>query len=318
MRYFLTLCLLPLVFLAACSDSSAPEESPALSPPADDSTARANSGEKPVFAAVNYPLAFFAERIAGDAATVYFPEIEGDPAFWEPGDKEVTRFQQADAILRNGATYAKWTDTVTLPGSTQVDTSAAFSDRYITEEDGVAHSHGDGEVHSHAGVVFTTWMDLSQARQQADAVLAALQRHLPSAEEELAARHAELADELDQLDAAFEATAEKIGDRPLVASHPVYQYFARRYGLDLKSVHWEPDALPDDAARKELRDLLAEHPATAMLWEGEPIPEAVELIASEDYALRSVVVDPCGNRPEEGDFLGVMRENVVALESLAE
>jgi zinc transport system substrate-binding protein len=30
----------------------------------------------------------------------------------------------------------------------------------------------------------------------------------------------------------------------LLASHPVYQYLARRYGLNLRSLVWETDEVP--------------------------------------------------------------------------
>ena len=118
---------------------------------------------------VNYPLKYFAERIAGDRATVVFPgPADIDPVFWTP-DLETTRdYQGADLVLLNGATYAKWTTKVTLPQSRCVNTSKAFKESYIKVSDGVTHSHGKGGDHSHSGTAFTTWLDLEQAAAQAD------------------------------------------------------------------------------------------------------------------------------------------------------
>jgi len=45
-----------------------------------------------------------------------------------------------------------------------------------------------------------------------------------------------------------------------------------------------------------------------MIWEGEPIRATVEKL--ESIGVRSMVFDPCGNVPEKGDFLSVMKENV--------
>ena len=98
---------------------------------------------------------------------------------------------------------------------------------------------------------------------------------------------------------------------PLVASHPVYQYFARRYGLNLKSVMWEPEEMPTAEQLKEVENSLEAHPAKWMIWEGEPNPESVKKL--EKLGVRSIVFDPCGNTPEEGDFLTVMQENVTNL-----
>ena len=139
------------------------------------------SAGKPTVATVNYPLAYFAERLAGDFATIIFEApADEDPAFWHPTDDEVAKMQAADVILMNGATYAKWAATATLPASAMVDTSASFKDRYIKVENAVTHAHGkDEEEHSHGGIAFTTWMDMGQAVAQAEAAAKALAEAIP-------------------------------------------------------------------------------------------------------------------------------------------
>jgi len=53
--------------------------------------AESESGEKITVYTVNYPLKYFAQRIAGDRATVVFPAPpDVDPVFWMP-DPETTR-----------------------------------------------------------------------------------------------------------------------------------------------------------------------------------------------------------------------------------
>src|SRR5262245_43086820 len=57
----------------------------------------------------NYPLEFFAKRIFGDEAEVHFPAPENeDPSFWNPAPEVIEKYQAADLILINGATYEKW------------------------------------------------------------------------------------------------------------------------------------------------------------------------------------------------------------------
>ena len=97
---------------------------------------------KPLLAAVNYPLAYFAGLIGGEKIEVYFPEIEGDPAYWKANPEGIARFQEADLVLLNGADYAKWVQKASLPSSRLVNTSNSFHDHYITEEGAIAHSHG--------------------------------------------------------------------------------------------------------------------------------------------------------------------------------
>jgi zinc transport system substrate-binding protein len=269
-----------------------------------------------VIQATNYPLAYFAERIAGTFADVRFlsPPDE-DPAFWEPSDDDVAALQAADLILANGASYEKWRDHVSLPDSVVTDTSAGFADRLIEVKDAALHTHGKEGEHSHGGTAFTTWIDFSQARLQAEAVLAAAVRLLPDHRPALEEAASALIAEVDRLDADLAALAQRIGNQPLAASHPVYDYLARRYGLNVRSVLWEPEVVPDDAALSAFRELLAAHPATWMIWEGEPSPASVAKL--EALGVRSAVFDPCGNRPESGDWLSVMRANIANLQPLA-
>ena len=78
----------------------------------------ASAGDRLSVYTVNYPLAYFAERIGGDQVEVVFtapPDV--DPAYWVPDQKTITAYQQADLILLNGANYAKWISKVSLPRS---------------------------------------------------------------------------------------------------------------------------------------------------------------------------------------------------------
>ncbi|TNF89189.1 MAG: zinc ABC transporter substrate-binding protein, partial [Gammaproteobacteria bacterium] len=132
---------------------------------------------------VNYPLKYFAERIAGEHAEVVFPTpADVDPAFWKPDTVTIGAYQGADLILLNGANYAKWVGQVSLPRRRLVNTSAAFADRLIKTEAGIAHHHGAGDEHAHAGTAFTTWLDPRQALLQAEAIAQALIKKRPQAQ----------------------------------------------------------------------------------------------------------------------------------------
>ncbi len=269
-------------------------------------------------AAANYPLAFFAETLLDGALPVVFDApADEDPAFWQPDDAALARFQSAKVILMNGAGYSKWAEQASLPRSRVVDTSAAFADTFIEVKDAVTHSHGPEGAHSHAGIAFTTWIDFAQAARQLEAVKTALLPLLDDpAKKALEERAVTLSAKLADFDRRLLAAGEKLAGRPLLGSHPVYQYLSRRYQLNLKEVHWEPDTKPDKEALHELKDLLREHPASVMLWEDNPLEESVSVL--KEMGIESLVFAPCGNRPEEGDFLAVMEANVAALEGLAE
>jgi zinc transport system substrate-binding protein len=58
----------------------------------------------------------------------------------------------------------------------------------------------------------------------------------------------------------------------------------------------------------ELRNILKDHPAQWMIWEGQPLEAIVEQLRS--MGINSIVFNPSGNVPRQGDFLSVMQRNV--------
>ena len=298
------------IILAACKPST---DAPAEKAPESVAVPSPAKSGKPQVLVANYPLQYFAQRIAGDAVDVRFlaPKDE-DPAFWQPDEAAISAFQGADLILMNGATYSKWADKITLPESKVIDSASAFANNFIEVRDATTHSHGPGGEHSHNGTAFTTWIDFKQAILQALAVSEALVKLVPAAKDTMEKNTDALKDELDALDERMSAVSRRLVNQPLVASHPVYHYLARRYGMNLQSVLWEPDTVLDDKHLADLNGVLAGHRARWMIWEGEPTKENVEKLAA--LGLQSVVFDPCGNVPESGDFMTVMQANVTALE----
>lgn len=263
--------------------------------------------------AVNYPLAYFAGRIAGESVEVILPvPLDIDPATWVPDAEAITGLQRADLLLLNGAGYEGWLQRVTLSRSRLVDTSLPFADRLIPVENDVTHSHGPTGDHSHTGTAFTTWLDGELAIEQARAVFAALVRLRPENEDEYRGRLAELVRDLMALDREFRNVASRIGDQPLLFSHPVYQYFERRYSLNGQTLHWEPGEMPEEELWRELSGILSTHAAAWMIWEGTPHPEAVSRL--ESLGIGSVVFRPVANRPASSDYMSVMQDNLVALQ----
>jgi zinc transport system substrate-binding protein len=263
---------------------------------------------------VNYPLQYFTERIGGEHVNVVFPApADVDPTYWMPDTATITAFQQADLILLNGAGYARWVNKVTLPRFRMVNTSAGFRDRYIEATEVITHTHGSEGDHAHEAIAFTTWIDFSLAAEHARAITAALNRKRPALRDIFETNYALLEKDLMTLDRTIKDIVSKDRTRPLVVSHPVYEYFARRYGLNIKSVHWEPDDILSNKQIMELNSLLKEHPAKWMIWEGNVMKQSAEKLKA--IGVDSLVFNPCGNTPDQGDFLSVMRQNVKNLKS---
>lgn len=272
----------------------------------------AQMNEKPRVAVVNYPLYYFAKTIGGDHFRIYFPAIDGDPAYWKPNAKQVSDFQNADLILANGAGYAKWMGKVSLPSSKIVVTSISFEDQWIEVNEGLAHSHGDEGEHVHKGTAFTTWLNFKFAIKQSESIYKALSDLVPNHVDEMSENFEQLNAGLSELDKRMETIAKELGHQRLIASHPVYQYLEAGYGLEIINEHWESNEMPTISQWKDLQKLLNEHQARVMIWEDGPIDEIK--LKLQELKVTIAVFNPCANVPEAGDFMDMMHENLNQLE----
>lgn len=269
-----------------------------------------NSEEKkPQIYVVNYPLQYFTERIGSELVDVNFPAPDDvDPAFWVPTREVITEYQNADLIFINGADYAKWLGVVSLPQSKIVNTSENFRDKYIKIIDRTTHSHGPAGEHSHRGYAFTTWLDPILAIEQAEAINKSLQKMLPGKKDILQTNFENLKSDLLDIDKQLSTVFSKEPNKPILGSHPVYQYLKARFSLNLTSLHLEPDEYPDKNQFLEIENLLKTAPYQLMLWESSPMNETVAALV--EMGVKSIVFDPSGNRPETGDYLSVMQLNI--------
>ena len=267
--------------------------------------------------AVNAPLAYFAERLAGDQAEVVMPVPPGrDPAFWRPSIADIAAVQSADLILLNGAGYAQWTTKTSLPRSKLVDSARGFADAFIVTET-ITHSHGPEGAHLHQGIASHTWLDFAQAVQQAEAVANALSRRLPDERESIAAALTTLKADLAALDERARSLGERLDSVILIASHPRYQYFARAYGLAIESLDWEAGETPSPEQWATFDALVTESGARVLIWEGQPSEEAAAALAERGLA-GSVFATGANRGPGDQGFVALMRSNLDDLDRRAE
>lgn len=234
-----------------------------------------------------------------------------EPTAWRPTTADLEKMQRARLLVLNGAEFEPWLTGVALPSSRMLRTANVFLDQWI-ETEAVVHSHGPVGEHSHAGIASTTWLDFELAKLQANAVRERLEQLLPDAAGEFQQRSEKLLADLGQLDQQMRQLAERIGSRPLVASHPFQHYWARRYGLNVRAVSWDANEAPGPTGLEELQRVLQDFPATLFLWESEPAAANVALL--REKGLASVVFSPAANLAAEASWLEAMRRNLSNLE----
>ncbi len=268
---------------------------------------------KPVVYAVNYPLAFFAKQIGGELVDIVFP-VPGDrdPADWVPEPEVIERMQSADLILLSGGGHAKWTESVSLPLSRLVDTTREVAEQYIKVDHAITHSHGPAGDHSHAAVATETWLDPNLAIAQARVIMEEFNGLVPASSPQFQANFDNLHNELNELDGELQSLLTQ-STTPGLASHPVYEYFARRYSLKLQSMHWEPNVFPADEDWRALEAMLRQQRPRFMLWEDNPIDATNKRLHELD--VKVVVFRTLSSKPTRGDYLNAMRENIQNLKN---
>ncbi len=265
--------------------------------------------EKPTVIAVNYPLYYFAERIGGELIHLqYIIPSDVDPAYWVPNETEVEVYQKADMILSYRGNYAKWTNNAILPSSRLVNVSSSIEEFLIPLSKGEAHSHGPEGEHEHGGYALTTWLDFNLALKQAESIRDALVRKVPDKKQLLNSNFNQLKVDLEKLHAQMTTVSLNLKNINLLGSHPVYQYLAQGYDLQIESVHFEPNEFPTAKQWLELENLLINPKTNVMLWENTPMDKTQNKFSEMNVELS--VFNPCANKPLKGDFISVMSENV--------
>lgn len=287
--------LLAAVLLAccACGRDGGSEQSPAT-----DGTIRTTF----------YPMTYFAERLAGGGIPVECPvPADADPIFYKPGREELHRFRRAALIVANGAGFEKWIATASLPPSRLVETAAGLPGGFLSIGRGT-HTHG-GSTHSHEGIDGHTWLDPRNAVFQAEALAAAMVRAFPEHGSGIGRRLGELRRDLLALDELLAEVSKLLDGVSLLASHPAYNYLARRYGWRIVNFDLDPAAGLKPHELPLLRKAAAADRAV-LLWEREPLAGAAARLEAE-LRIRSVVFSPVETPPPAGaDYLAAMRANV--------
>lgn len=192
------------------------------------------------------PLATVVERIAGEDAEVFSLLGPGDsPATYQLPDAQVTRVARATIYFRVGVPFEDGPGLAALasvPSLHVVDLRRGITLRPMS----AAHAgeHG-GRPDPHL------WLDPAALVTVAETVRSALCEHDPDACDGYGARHAELVEELEALDAELAALLEPRRGAELFVFHPSWGYFADAYGLRQVAIESE-GKMPSEAELGEL------------------------------------------------------------------
>lgn len=175
------------------------------------------------------------------------------------------------------------------------------------EEAPEAHDADESEPDMHF------WLEPGNAKLMIDAIAAALSRADPEHSAAYAANAEAAKADLDRLAAEIETSTADIKSTPYIVFHDAYQYFERRFGLNVAgSITVTPDGMPGVQRIGELRNKIREVDARCVFAEPQFRPAIVAAII-EGTGARAGELDPEGaNLPEGPGFYRQLLENLAA------
>jgi len=266
-----------------------------------------------------YPLAFVAERVAGNHAVVAnLTQPGAEPHDLELTPRQVGSLATADLVVYERTLQPAVDEAVAQSGAQAVlDTTTVVP---LQPLDGAAHDHGDAGEHAEdedQGLDPHVWLDPTNLATIGDAVAHQLGDADPAHAADYQAGAAELRQDLQGLDAAYRSGLADCSRTEFVTTHAAFGYLARRYGLTQIGISGlSPELEPSPARVAEVQREVAEHGLTTVFYETLVSPAVARSIAG-DLGLRTDVLDPVeGITPESRgqDYLAVMRANLAALQ----
>jgi len=248
-------------------------------------------------AAAFYPLAYVADRVAGDHATVENLTAPGG----EPHDLELTPKETAEVARADLVVYLHGFQ----PSVDDAVDNNATGDT-VDVADTVAMRSDDPHF----------WHDPLLMADLGDEVADRLAEIDPDHADDYTANADALRTDLEALDAAFTDGLASCERSTVVVSHDAFGYLSR-YGLEFESIAGlSPDAEPTPADLARLQELIRDEGITTVFSEALVSPEFADQLA-HDTGVTSEVLDPIEGLTDETsdeDYLSLMTENLAKLE----
>ena len=272
-------------------------------------------------AAAFYPLAYVAERVAGDHAEVELLTQPGtEPHDLELNVNETAEISSADLVVFQQDFQPAVDDAVEQNAAGVALDAAEIVDLVAAEESHEEHEEHEGEGegeegHDHGDADPHFWQDPMRLADLGDAVADELAGIDPDNADDYRAGAADLRSDLEQLDEQFTTGLADCERDTIVVSHDAFGYL-EKYDVHVAPlVGLSPDAEPTPAVLGDLQELIREEGITTVF--SEPLePDLVAGLAS-DLDLTTATLDPIeglADASSDEDYLSLMRNNLEAIQ----
>lgn len=234
--------------------------------------------EKPLVVATASIMADMADNIGGDFIEVRsIVPIGGDPHIYDATPEDAKLAESADLILMNGLTFEGWL------GELIENSGSDASIVTITDGvDAISSLTYQNATDPHA------WMDPQLGLVYIKNIHDALVILMPEHEEELTFNYNVYKQQLEDLHQYCKNRISEIPEsqRILITSHDAFQYFGRKYGLQLEAIMGtSTDAEVQTSDIRRISDIISDSNVPAVFIESTINPKLLQQIADDNGAV---------------------------------
>ena len=244
-----------------------------------------------------YPMAFFAQQIAGDNAVITNITPAGaEPHDYEPSTQQIAQMERANLVILNG-NVEPWANKI----KANIQNS---STKIISVSDSIA-TNKDPHV----------WLDPVLAKQEVQHISNAIIAINPTNADQYKQNTTSLLTKLDQLDSAYKTGLAQCSTKDIVTSHDAFSYLAQQYGLhQVPIAGLSPDEEPSTQALIATAKLVQEKNIQYIFFESLVSPKLAQTIATETHtqALELNPLEGLTTDQQQGgeDYFTVMYNNL--------
>lgn len=234
--------------------------------------------------------------------------IGGDPHIYDPTPSDALKISESDMIFKNGLTFEGWLEKLIKNSGSQAQ--EVLMTKGIPAIKSLVY---ENSADPHA------WMDVLHAKKYVQNAYEALCKRYPQHVEAFTKNHDRYQKELDDLHQWITEEIKKIDPqkRVLVTSHDAFQYFGRRYGLELFSLlGTTTDAEIQTSDIIRVNKIIKEKNLPAIFIESTINPKVMKQLATDNGIAigGELFADSLGD-PESGasSYIAMLRHNTKTL-----
>jgi zinc transport system substrate-binding protein len=274
-----------------------------------------------------YPMAYFAEEVGGDKASVRNITPSGaEPHDFEPTAQDITTIQNSKILVLNGIGFEPWFSRIendVKQNNVQVvvaseGISVLAGEDPHSEEEHAADEHA-GEDHAAEAQDPHVWLSPVLAQQQVANILKGYIAADPANEAYYRSNAEALTKRLAELDTKYRNGLQQCESEDIITSHTAFAYLANEYMLHQVAISGLSSEDPSTQQLTEVANFARENNVQYIFFESLVSPRLSETIANEVGA-QTLVLDPLEGIPDDEraqgkNYFTVMEANLNNLQT---